>query len=124
MGMIYGNAYSGYQASVLAVVGPGDPFTRQKETEMKMKLRYGGETDPEKPPEPEEGDQYIVIGAIVGLVVGGTVCAVIGGYCFGVGGGIIGALVGIIGGGIIGTRIGKRIKNRRQKAKTNEPEPF
>jgi outer membrane lipoprotein SlyB len=121
MGMIYGDAYSGYQANILAAVGPGDLFTRQKETEMKMKLRYGGETDPEKPPEPEEGDQYIVIGAIAGLVVGGTVGAVIGGYCFGLGGGITGALVGIIGGGILGTQTGKRMKNRRQEAKTGKP---
>ena len=122
--LVRGDAYSGYQANVLAVVGPGDPFTRQKETEMKMKMRYGGKKDPEKPPEPEEGDQYIVIGAIAGLVVGGIVCAVIGGYCFGFGGGIIGALVGIIGGGIIGAQIGKRIKNRRQKEKASKPKPL
>ncbi len=124
MSGIYGDVYSGYQASVLAFAGPGGLFARQKEAEMKMKLRYGGKKDPEKPPEPEEGDEYIVVGAIVGLVVGGVVGAVIGGCCFGVGGGITGALVGIIGGGILGTRMGKRIKNRRQKAKTGKPEPF
>ncbi len=124
MSMIYRDADSGYQASVLAAVGPGDPFTRQKETEMKLKLRYGGKKDPEKPPEPEEGDQYIVIGAIAGLVVGGIVCAVIGGYCFGFAGGVIGALVGIIGGGIIGAQIGGRVKNRRQKAKISKLKPF
>jgi outer membrane lipoprotein SlyB len=122
--MIYGEAYSGCQAGVLAVIGGGDPFVRQKEVEMKMKLRYGGETDPEKPPEPEKGDQYIVIGAIAGLIVGGIVGAVIGGYCFGLGGGITGALIGIVAGGIMGTQIGKRMKNRRQSAKTSKPKPF
>ena len=124
MRMIYDEAYSGHQAGVLAFVGSGGPFMRQKEAEMKMKLRYGGEKDPEKPPEPEEGDKYIVLGAIVGLVVGGIVGAVIGGGCFGLGGGITGALVGIIGGGVLGTQIGKRMKNRRQQAKASKPEQF
>jgi outer membrane lipoprotein SlyB len=91
---------------------------------MALKLRYGGEKDPEKPPEPEEGDKYIVIGAIAGLVVGGIVGAVIGGCCFGLGGGITGALIGIVAVGIIGARIGKLMKNRRQRAKTSKPEAF
>lgn len=124
MSMIYCDAFSGYQADVLAFLGPGDPFTRQRETELEMKLRYGGEKDPEKPPAPEVGDKYIVIGAIAGLVVGGIVGAIIGSYCFGFVGGSIGALSGIIVGGIIGAQIGKSMKNRRQKTKTNEPKPF
>jgi outer membrane lipoprotein SlyB len=100
-------------------MGPADPLLRQKQTETEMKLRYGGESDPERPPNPEPGDKYITLGAIVGLVVGGVAGAFIGGS-FSFLGGIIGASVGIIGGGILGVQIGRLVKKRRQQAEDDK----
>ena len=88
------------------------PQRAQIEHDMQMKLRYRSKHDPEGPPEPEAGDIYIVISALVGLVIGTTVGAIIGSEYFNL---IGGAIVGFITGGIIGAIIGSAIKKWRKK---------
>ena len=117
--------YNGYNKSN----SPGyfqlhDPYSRHKEFELDTKMRYGMGKDPERPPTPQAGDKYITIGAIAGLIIGGTLGVIIGGYCFNFLGGSIGLIGGIIIGGIIGAKIGNMIKNRQQKAKSDEQKPF
>ena len=92
-----------------------DPFARQREHDQQMRLKYRSENDPERPPEREPGDKYILIGAVVGLITGGTAGAIVGVLYSGVTGIFLGVTIGSITGGIIGVIIGDSIKKRRQR---------
>lgn len=105
-------------------IGNIDPVTQQRLLELETKSRYGKKNDPERPPKPEHGDKYIVIGAIVGLIIGGILGAVIGNYYFGFLGGAIGGVAGIIAGGIVGAEVGSVVKKRRGKREIDAQKPF
>jgi predicted lipid-binding transport protein (Tim44 family) len=124
MNRIYGAAGYGCQNNILAILGPSDPFSRQRQLELETRLRHGRSGDPEGPPAPKPGDQYLLLGAIAGLVVGGTLGFVIGNYYFGFINGCIGILIGIIFGGVIGTQIVRSMRQRRQKTNTGAPGPL
>lgn len=92
-----------------------DPFARQREHDMQMRLTYRTENDPERPPEREPGDKYILIGAISGLIIGGTAGGIVGVLYFGITGIIMCIIIGFITGGIIGVLTGDSIKKRWQR---------
>ena len=73
-----------------------DPFARQREHDMQMRLTYRTENDPERPPEREPGDKYILIGAISGLIIGGTAGGIVGVLYFGITGILMCIIIGFI----------------------------
>ena len=79
------------------------------------KCGYKVEHDPGKPPKPERGDAYIVVGLVVGLIIGGGL---------GFRGGLLSIIFGSIAGAITGVIVGSLIKKRLGKRKKDAQEPF
>ncbi len=117
--IICGGAHSYHGCNTLALWWR-DPYSRQRVLEMESRMKYGGDNDPNKPPEPEPGDKYVVIGATAGLVVGGALGVLIGSHLTGFMGGLIGLFVGVIVGGLVGTQLGGLVKQRRRKSRPFE----
>ena len=91
---------------VFIYYNPMDMESRRVEAELQLQNR--GKNDPERPPRPERGDFYIIIGLVVGAVTG----VILGSFV-----GFLGFIGGAIVGGIIGATIGGAIKKYLQKRK-------
>lgn len=97
-------------STVFIYHNPMDGESRLVQADLKRK--YGGKNDPERPPEPERGDVYVIIGLIVGAAVGGLLGSLVDFF------GFFGLVGGAIVGGIIGVTIGEAVKKSRRKKKT------
>jgi hypothetical protein len=95
---------------------PGENESVQMESEQNRTLQPEG--GPEKPPEREPGDAFVIAGAIIGLILGGTVGFFVS---YGIGGLIIAILAtggGVLLGGSVGAFLGQRMKETKNRSKS------
>jgi hypothetical protein len=100
-------------------LNPNDLHEEQVRSELER--AYGPEHDPDKPPPPEPGEKYIMLGTTIGIILGGVLGGIIS---FVINWHFVAIILSIIGGivigGILGVFIGNSIKTHFFNLK-NEP---
>ena len=63
-------------------------------TNKEIELRFKGKKEPDRPPGRKPGDNYIILGFVIGLIAGGALGSFFNFLVFGaIGGGILGAYI-------------------------------
>ena len=84
---------------------PMDGEVERIQRELLQKM--GSDNDPERPPLPKRGDEFIFFGLVIGLIIGGIVGSFFHFFVYIIVGAIIGALLGILAGNAISRHIRK-----------------